>query len=75
MRKSRRSRQQKLNIKTDISYGLYIYHMTVVNILIMLGMTGKIEYMLLAIVISAALALISTKTIGAWAGKKKSRLR
>ena len=65
----------KLNIKMDISYGLYIYHMTVVNILIMLRMTEKIEYMLLAIVISAALAFISTKTIGAWAGKKKLRLR
>lgn len=30
----------KLNLKTDISYGVYIYHMTVVNALIALGFTG-----------------------------------
>lgn len=62
----------KLNIKTDISYGLYIYHMTVVNVMIMLGMTGKVPYMMLAIAVSAILALVSTKTVGAWASKKKS---
>lgn len=62
----------KLNIKTDISYGLYIYHMTVVNVMITLGMIGKVSYMMLAIAVSAILALLSTKTIGAWALKKKS---
>ena len=62
----------KLNIKTDISYGLYIYHMTVVNVTITLGMTGKFLYMMFVIAVSAILALISTKTIGAWASKKKS---
>ena len=62
----------KLNIKIDISYGLYIYHMTVVNVMIMLGMTGKVSYMILAITVSTLLALLSTKTIGAWASKKRS---
>lgn len=62
----------KLNIKTDISYGLYIYHMTVVNVMITLGMTVKVPYMMLAIVVSVILALLSTKTVGAWASKKKS---
>ena len=62
----------KLNIKTDISYGLYIYHMTVVNVMITLGMTGEVPYMMLAIAVSTILALLSTKTVGAWASKKKS---
>lgn len=62
----------KLNIKIDISYGLYIYHMTVVNVMITLGMTGKVSYMILAITVSALLALLSTKTVGAWASKKRS---
>ena len=61
----------KLNIKIDISYGLYIYHMTVVNVMITLGMTEKVSYMILAITVSALLALLSTKTIGAWALKKR----
>lgn len=60
-----------LNIKTDISYGLYIYHMTVVNVMITLGMTGKMLYMMLIIVVSAVLDLISTKIIGVWAANKK----
>jgi peptidoglycan/LPS O-acetylase OafA/YrhL len=62
----------KFNIKTDISYGLYIYHMTVVNVMITLGMRGKASYMILSIAVSIVFALLSTKTIGAWASKKKS---
>lgn len=37
----------KLIMKTDILHGLYIYYMTVVNVMITLGMTGKVYYMML----------------------------
>ena len=50
----------QLNIKVDMSYGLYIYHMTVVNVMITLGLTGRLIYMLLALGTSMILALIST---------------
>ena len=54
----------KLNVKTDISYGVYIYHMTVVNALIALGYTGNQWLLLLVTAITFILAWISTKTIG-----------
>ena len=34
-------RFNKLNIKYDISYGIYIYHMIVINVMIVFGLTGK----------------------------------
>lgn len=54
----------KLNIKTDISYGVYIYHMTVVNALIALGYTGEKWELWLVIGTTCLLAWISTKTVG-----------
>lgn len=54
----------KLNIKTDISYGLYIYHMTIVNVMITLEFTRQIKYMIIALLFSILFAWISTKTIG-----------
>lgn len=62
----------QLNIKTDVSYGLYIYHMTVVNIMITFGFTGKVIYMVIALVVSIVLAWMSTKTIGQWTVKRKN---
>ncbi len=49
-----------LNIKFDISYGLFIYHMTVVNIMIELGLVGHQVYLVIALLISTILALLST---------------
>lgn len=54
----------RFNIKTDISYGVYIYHMTIVNAFIVLGFVGKGWYLLAVIAISCILAWISTVTIG-----------
>lgn len=61
----------KLNIKTDVSYGLYIYHMTVVNVMITMGLAGKAIYMAIALAVSLGLAWISIKTIGQWAARRK----
>lgn len=65
----------KLNIKTDISYGLYIYHMTIVNVMITLGFIGEIKYILIALLLSVLFAYISTKTIGLMSYKKKAILK
>ena len=56
----------KLNIKTDISYGIYLYHMIVVNAMIALGFTGRIEYLLIVSSISCVLAWGSQKLTGIW---------
>lgn len=43
----------------DISYGLYVYHMIVVNIFVELGLLHKIEYALFALTISIMMGAIS----------------
>ena len=63
----------RLNIKTDISYALYIYHMTIVNAMIVMGYIGTQMYLCIALFISIVLSYISTITIGKWSAKIKSR--
>lgn len=60
-----------LNVKTDISYGVYIYHMTVVNALIALGYTGNQWLLLIVTVMTFILAWLSTKTVGSLAMRMK----
>lgn len=43
----------------DISYGMYIYHMLVINTLISLGLTGQMKHLFYAIGITVILSLIS----------------
>ena len=62
-----------LNIKTDISYAIYIYHMTVVNVLLQLGYTKNSIHMAIVFATTCILAYISTETIGKWALKRKNR--
>lgn len=59
------------NVKTDISYGVYIYHMTVVNALMAIGFLYEWYLLLIVLVSTIILANISTKTVGAWSLKKK----
>ena len=49
----------KLQIQTDISYGIYIYHMTVVNAMLVCGMKYKVWYLVIAGLISCILAFAS----------------
>lgn len=61
----------KLNIQTDVSYGIYIYHMIIINAMIQLDFTGKGYYILIAMVLTLVMAYISTMTIGRISLKKK----
>ena len=61
----------QINIKTDISYGVYIYHMTVLNALIALGYMGNSWTLLVVISVTCLLAWISTVTIGKISNLKK----
>lgn len=51
----------RISVKKDISYGIYIYHMTVINAMIELGYTGTPGYLLIAMAISCLLAFVSTE--------------
>lgn len=63
----------KLNVKTDISYGVYIYHMTVVNALIALGYTGNQWLLFIVAAVTSVLAWVSTKTVGKLAMRMKTK--
>ena len=63
-----------LNIKTDISYGIYIYHMTIVNALIALNYSNSYWLLAFVIIITFFLAWVSTITVGKWSLKMKKSL-
>lgn len=64
-------RLPNLKLPVDLSYGLYIYYMIVINVMIELGYTEKIIYMIVALGISLILAVISYFIIEAWKRRKK----
>jgi peptidoglycan/LPS O-acetylase OafA/YrhL len=53
------SLSKKLLHKTDISYGIYLYHMPVTNVLIFFGFQHTYIYLIIAVVITIVLALFS----------------
>lgn len=53
----------KINIKTDVSYGIYIYHMTAASAVIELGLTQKPAWMFIAMVVSCTAAYLSAMTM------------
>lgn len=52
------------DIKHDISYGFYIYHMIVINIMIEKGMVGHFSDLLFAFTVAVIIAVISYGSIG-----------
>ena len=54
----------QINVKIDISYGIYIYHMIVVNALLAMGFSGKVVHLLIVLAVSILLALISHIAFG-----------
>ena len=63
-----------LNVKTDISYGIYIYHMTFVNAFIALDFIAKTKYLLLVILMTFAISYVSTKTVGNLSQRMKRKV-
>ena len=45
--------------RNDISYGVYIYHMLVINSLVELGYKGKLDYLIVAIIVTIFLGTLS----------------
>lgn len=64
----------KLNVKTDISYGIYIYHMTIVNAMLVLGYVKSPLYLLVVVGITVLCSSLSTITIGRYFMNKKQKL-
>jgi len=68
-------RYGKLNVKHDISYGLYIYHMIVINVMIEFGMIGVMTDFFIAFGASTILAMLSYYSIGTLSRRTKGRLK
>ena len=64
----------QINIKYDISYGFYIYHMIVINILVNYGYKGSIIDLLIALIVSIVFAVASYCVIGKLGRNVRSRL-
>ena len=64
----------KLSLKTDISYGIFLYHMIIVNVFITYGWINSWGYAIVVMVITCVLAYISNSTIGTWSAKRKQSL-
>lgn len=60
-----------LNVKTDISYDIYIYHMTFVNALLALGFVNNTWLFLVVLFITCLVAWLSTVTIGKYSLNRK----
>lgn len=54
----------KIDIKTDISYGIYIYHMIVVNAVLTLGYKGSPWLLFVVVLLTGLMAYLSTVTVG-----------
>ena len=64
-------RYPEFSINPDISYGLFLYHMTVVNMFVNYGWKGSWLYVIPVVIGATTLAYISTITIGKWSAERK----
>ena len=64
----------QLSISPDISYGIFLYHMTVVNVFVNFKWMGRWLYVLPVVLISIMLAYVSTVTVGRISLQIKSKL-
>lgn len=61
----------KLALRKDISYGIFLWHMIIVNIFITKGWTGSWGYASAVAVLTIICAYISFITVGSWSAKMK----
>ncbi len=62
----------QFNIKTDISYGVYIWHMVFVNIIIASGYTQNWIAFAICLIVTFVTAYFSYKTVGMFYRKKNN---
>ncbi len=61
----------QLRISPDISYGVYIYHMTIINAIISLGYTAHQGLFAVVVIMTCVFAWVSTITVGRFSLNKK----
>lgn len=61
-------------ISVDISYGIYIYHMIIINLMIYFDIMGEWRHLFLALFATILSALLSYQIIGKNSARKKAKL-
>lgn len=64
----------QLSISLDFSYGLFLYHMTVVNVFVNFGWTGSWLYVIPVMLISSLFACLSALTAGRTSAVRKHQI-
>lgn len=65
-------RYPRLAIRIDISYGIFLYHMIIVNLFITEGWVGKWRYAFAVLAITIVCAYLSNAIVGKWSAKMKT---
>lgn len=60
-----------LNLKTDISYPVYLYHMTIVQVIYIMGYRNHFILLYIIVVVVLFLSYLSTRYVGTWSKRKK----
>lgn len=63
-----------VSVNPDISYGIFLYHMIIMNVFVHFHWTGHWYYLLIVILLSAGIAWLSAITIGKYSSKQKSKI-
>lgn len=64
----------KIKMKYDFSYGIFIYHMVVINFMVQLGAYGSWYFIVIALAGTVILAVLSYKTIGYLSRRAKRQI-
>lgn len=62
------------NIRMDISYGIYIYHMIVINAMVTLNYLGSYKFFVISLVLTVIFAYLSTVTVGKLSANRKRKI-
>ncbi len=63
-----------IRLKHDFSYGLYIYHMIVINVMVVLGCSENTLWLFISFILSLALAVLSYFTVGGISRKLRTKV-
>ena len=64
----------KLDIKMDISYAIYVYHMVVVNVFVEMGLIKSWPIFFTVVVITLSISWLSTKYVGGFSQRMKTKM-
>ena len=68
-------RYNHLNLSYDFSYGIYLYHMVIINVFVELGFLYEYKYLFVCLVITILVSIISYFTIGSFCRINRKKVK